>query len=214
MGFWKILGGVAIGVGAVAAAPFTGGGSILGAATLAGSLAGAGTIAAAVGAGVVGAAVGAAMNDDDDIREEGRREGEMKAEAEYFQEIERLRESLKSAMQRVKASGDYYNALVAMMAVAVAAANADGFIHPDEKEEIEMFLTGRATEFLPEDVLSKLHGLYENPVNIREAFQMAKNSKLDTGIFDEIINITVYADGVVHEDEKAFVQAWNELKVA
>lgn len=44
-------GGLVVGVGAVAAAPFTGGGSILAATTLAGSLAGAGTIAAAVGAG-------------------------------------------------------------------------------------------------------------------------------------------------------------------
>ena len=47
MGWGKILGLAALGVGAIAAAPFTGGGSILGAATLAGSLAGAGTIAAA-----------------------------------------------------------------------------------------------------------------------------------------------------------------------
>ena len=46
----KVLAGVAIGVGAVAAAPFTGGGSLLGAATLGASLSGAGTIAAASGA--------------------------------------------------------------------------------------------------------------------------------------------------------------------
>ena len=45
MGLFKVLGGVAIGVGAIAAAPFTGGGSILGAATLVGSLTGAGALA-------------------------------------------------------------------------------------------------------------------------------------------------------------------------
>ena len=63
MSFWKILAGAAIGVGAVAAAPFTGGGSVLGAATLVASLSGAGTAAAAVGAGVVGGAVGASIGD-------------------------------------------------------------------------------------------------------------------------------------------------------
>ena len=42
MGLFKVLLGVGLGVGAVAAAPFTGGGSIFGAASLAGSLAGAG----------------------------------------------------------------------------------------------------------------------------------------------------------------------------
>lgn len=46
----KVLAGVAVGVGAVAAAPFTGGGSLLGGASLIASLSGAGTIAAAVGA--------------------------------------------------------------------------------------------------------------------------------------------------------------------
>ena len=44
MSFWKILGGAVLGVGAIAAAPFTGGGSILGAATLASSLAGVGIV--------------------------------------------------------------------------------------------------------------------------------------------------------------------------
>ena len=38
----RIVLGAALGIGAVAAAPFTGGGSVLGAATLAGSLSGSG----------------------------------------------------------------------------------------------------------------------------------------------------------------------------
>ena len=66
MSFWKIAAGAAVGVGAIAAAPFTGGGSILGAVTLAGSLAGGGTIAAATVAGVAGASAGYAMSDKDE----------------------------------------------------------------------------------------------------------------------------------------------------
>jgi hypothetical protein len=54
----KILGGIAVGVGAIAAAPFTGGGSLLaGAAAL-----GLGTTAAVVGAVVAGAAGGGIVN--------------------------------------------------------------------------------------------------------------------------------------------------------
>ena len=41
MSYLKILGGAAVGVGAIAAAPFTGGGSLFGAATLLTSLTGA-----------------------------------------------------------------------------------------------------------------------------------------------------------------------------
>ena len=70
MGFGKILGLAVLGVGAIAAAPFTGGGSILGAATIAGSLAGAGTIAAAAGAGAVGAGVGYALSRKEEEEEQ------------------------------------------------------------------------------------------------------------------------------------------------
>ena len=57
MSMERVLLGAVIGIGAVAAAPFTGGGSILGAATLAGSLSGVGTGIAAATAGFLGVAV-------------------------------------------------------------------------------------------------------------------------------------------------------------
>ena len=54
----RIVLGAALGIGAVAAAPFTGGGSVLGAATLAGSLSGIGKGLAAVTAGTAAALTG------------------------------------------------------------------------------------------------------------------------------------------------------------
>lgn len=62
-----IILGAALGVGAIAAAPFTGGGSVLGAATLAASLSGFGTGLAAATAGLVGAAVADGMADEEEI---------------------------------------------------------------------------------------------------------------------------------------------------
>ena len=62
----RIVLGAALGIGAVAAAPFTGGGSVLGAATLAGSLSGIGTGLAAVTAGIVGAAIADGLGDEAD----------------------------------------------------------------------------------------------------------------------------------------------------
>lgn len=66
MGVGKILCFSVLGVGAVALAPFTGGGSILGAATLGASLTGAGTIAMAVGAGMTGAVAGVTLSKKED----------------------------------------------------------------------------------------------------------------------------------------------------
>ena len=62
----RIVLGAALGIGAVAAAPFTGGGSVLGAATLASSLSGIGTGLAAVTAGIVGAAIADGLGDEAD----------------------------------------------------------------------------------------------------------------------------------------------------
>ena len=63
----RIILGAALGIGAIAAAPFTGGGSVLGAATLAGSLSGFGTGLAAATAGLVGAAIADGMADEEEI---------------------------------------------------------------------------------------------------------------------------------------------------
>ena len=89
MNYGKILGLAALGVGAVAAAPFTGGGSILGAVTLAGSLAGAGTIAAAAGAGVAGAAAGYAMSRKEE-EEKKSKENEIAKLKEQFEKMKKL----------------------------------------------------------------------------------------------------------------------------
>lgn len=186
----------------------------MGAATLASSLAGAGTIAAAVGAGAVGAAVGASLGDDDDARKEGYRQGKMEAKAETRQELEGLGATLQAALQKLKESSICFNAIYAMEAVAVACAHCDGEICAEEREEIEMFISGISQSAYPATVKARIRELYENPLNIKEAFQLAKNSGVEIKVFDEIINLVMHADGVVHENEKAFIQAWNNLKAA
>lgn len=93
----RIILGAILGVGAVAAAPFTGGGSVLGAATLAGSLSGLGTGLAAATAGVVGAALADGLGDDADFDAyyEGYEEAKTKyATRETLEQEERGREEM------------------------------------------------------------------------------------------------------------------------
>ncbi len=52
MGFWKVFAGAAVGVGAVAAAPFTGGASVAGAVRVLTTMSAAKAVAVGVGAGV------------------------------------------------------------------------------------------------------------------------------------------------------------------
>lgn len=212
--YWKVLGGAAIGVGAVAAAPFTGGGSLLGGATLLGSLAGAGTVAAAVGAGVAGAVVAANLDGDEDAHKAGVEAGRKQAKAEHLVEVTKLKQNLEKAMQSLKLAGKHFNAIIALNAVALATANCKGGISTEDREGIEQFITGITASSIPDSVKVKIESLYQKPLAVKEAFIMAKESGLDMSIFEEIINMVVLSKASVHPQEAAFMQAWNSLKVA
>ena len=80
----RLVLGAMIGIGAVAAAPFTGGGSVLGTTTLAGSLSGIGTGIASVAAGLIGAAIADGMGDESD--NDSYAEGYEDAKDEYASE--------------------------------------------------------------------------------------------------------------------------------
>ena len=212
--YWKVLGGAAIGVGAVAAAPFTGGGSLLGGATLLGSLAGAGTVAAAVGAGVAGAVVAANLDGDEEVHKAGVDAGRKQAKAEHLAEITKLNQNLEKAMQSLKLAGKHFNAIIALNAVAVATANSKGGISEEDREGIEQFITGVAAGAIPDNVKAKIESLYQQPPTVKEAFIIANESGMDMSIFDEIINMVVLSKASVDPQEAAFMQAWNSLKAA
>lgn len=214
MSFWKILGGAVVGVGAIAAAPFTGGGSLLGAATLVGSLSGAGTIAAAVAAGTAGAAIGESMGDETSARNDGYREGQKNAKAEYEVKVQSLELRLQTTLSKLKESSNFFDAVIAMEAVAISAANCDGFICDQERAQIDMFISGLSQSLLPESIKQKILDIYKKPLNIKEAMVLANKSGMDMEVFDDIIALVINADGTVNTNEHAFVQTWSELKAA
>jgi uncharacterized membrane protein YebE (DUF533 family) len=210
----KILAGAAVGVGAIAAAPFTGGGSLLGGASVIASLTGAGTIAAAVGAGTAGAVVGAAMADSEEnekkqIKEEGRAEGL----AENALQIEKLANKLSQALEKLKSHDEHFKAIIAMEAVGVACAACDGDFSDNEREEIGEFVKGMIAQSIPKDVKDKIQDVYDNPPSVKEAFLLAKDSGMSLEVYEELIRFVMEIDGIKPEEE-AFVQAWNQLKAA
>lgn len=121
MGLGKILaytvGGVALGVGAVAAAPFTGGGSLFGAATLAGSLMGAGTIAAAAGTAAVAGGAGAyvARKENEEDEKSNQELEEVKKElVEQKLRADKLEEGIKKALKTFQGDREYFNYIIVL----------------------------------------------------------------------------------------------------
>lgn len=201
MGWGKVLGLAALGVGAVAAAPFTGGGSILAATTAAGSLAGAGALAA--GAGVAGAAAGKVWSDKD---EEEKKAQEEKI-AEYNQKAQKSEAALKEHEKHT-------NLILALSALGCSMANADGEISPEEIVELNEFVGGLSSQGYPIHIVKQIDDMISNPPTFNEA--MKHLEKVDAIEFPELRNFLVMimeSDDVIHKKEEAFLKAF-DIKVA
>lgn len=201
MGLGKILGLAALGVGAVAAAPFTGGGSILGAATLAGSLAGAGAVA--TGAGVAGAVAGAVLSSYEDDEKKAQ---ETKI-AEYNQKI-------KKAENVIKEHEEHTNLILALSAIGCAMANADGEISPEEIVELNEFVGGMSSQGYPTHIVKQIENMIFNPPTFNEAMEHLE--KVNAIKYPEVRNFIVMvmeSDGNIHKKEEAFLKAF-DIKIA
>ncbi len=207
MSFWKTMAGIGTGIACVAALPVAG---PIGAVT---------AVGAAVGGGI-GGLVGYAASEmeEDEIKEainDAGSQGYQKGKAENQQEIARLLKALKKAEEELSTTDGYFNLLIAMTAVGMACANCDGEIAPEEEKQMLEFVSGVGNEKLPQKVKSKIQDFVNNPPNVRTAFKLAQKVGLNSyELFDEIIEITIYADNRVHEKEIAFREAWNDLKNA
>lgn len=206
MGFGKILGLAALGVAAVAAAPFTGGGSLFGAATLAGSLAGAGAIAAAGTAGAVGAGVGYALSRKEEEEEQVKNEkiAELRKKAEKFEE------EFKRAISQFQGDKEYFNFIVASTALGMAIANSDGEISNDELIEINEFVGGIASSNYPQHIVTTITQLKDNPPSFNEAMKYLE--KVNISNYESIrslIELVIEADGIIHDKEIAFLEAFD-----
>ena len=209
MGLGKILaytvGGVALGVGAVAAAPFTGGGSLFGAATLAGSLMGAGTIAAAAGTAAVAGGAGAYM-----ARKENEEDEKLNQElAEQKIRADKLEEGIKKALNTFQGDREYFNYIIGLTAIGLAMANVDGEIAPEEARELEEFIGGIANSNYPPYVKQAIDDLYENVPNLMTAMKyISKINPKNYETIRDLIKLVMMADNIRHEREVAFIQAF------
>ena len=212
MGYWKMLAGAAIGVGAIAAAPFTGGGSVLGAATLLGSLSGAGALAA--GAGVAGAAAGAALAKKEEKKyDNARKEGYQQAAAEHALKMGELQLKLAEMMADIAKREQF---IVTAFALGICCAYADGSVCNTELDELDYLVAGiGSSEILSETTKKRIIDMQMSPPNLNTVWAMIKKYGFDTerhlNIFSTIVELVVHADAIETPEEKEFIERWNSL---
>ena len=203
MGFWKVLGGVAAGVGAVVALPVAG---PIGAVTAFG---------AAVGAAAGGLAGAAASTIDEENRKDARESGERSATAKYQKKERKLVSALKDAVEKFHDDKSYFQLLIALFAVGMATANADGDISDEEMADLEEFVAGIGHSNLPPHVKGAITRLKNRPPNFRTAMgHVSKLQNVDLNLFEQVIKVISASDGKVSEQESALLHAFRQEAAA
>ena len=173
-----------------------------------------GLVAAGVATGV---AIAVAKQKMGDSEEKAEKRGEQRATAKCYEEVREYKEKARKIHDYVitlKEWDQFGESLIAMSAVGFACANCDGEIHPQEIEEIDEFVAGVNHSKLPSRVKERIGKLRREPPNLNTAFELAKKAEVEPWILDLVIDVVMHADGIVHANEKAFMNAWHKMKSA
>lgn len=133
--------------------------------------------------------------------------------AEVLLKVRDLTDKLQETQQQLAESNVYFDKLKGIFAVGVAIAAADGEISEQERTDINEFVVGIANAQLPARVIGALHALLAAPPTFEEAYELAtKCGEESMALFDNVIEVAIHADGVVHPAELAFQERWKAIR--
>lgn len=209
--------GVAVGVGAIAAAPFTGGGSVVGGATLIASLSGAGTVAAAVGAGTVGAGIGAAISNEQTkkLKINAYNDGIVRGKAESLIIIEKLKNEMRRAFEAYSTQVLRDDFIASLAAIGFSIAACDGPVTDEEKACVEEFILGASKSYLPHGVRDFIEKVAQEPPDFDGAMIYALNFGTELWPhIDCLLEIISESDGEINGFEQDYFTKWENYKIA
>jgi uncharacterized tellurite resistance protein B-like protein len=123
-----------------------------------------------------------------------------------------LATAFEATARDLKTNQDYYDLVVAMAAVGLACATADGDIHAKEAKHIDEFIDAVDHSKLPEETKEQLAAMRQNPPTLETAAQLVQDLGVShLRLFDEIITMVTHADEFVHKDEINFAKKWRDL---
>jgi uncharacterized membrane protein YebE (DUF533 family) len=124
------------------------------------------------------------------------------------------KERAKTAILEGKLSqyNDHQSLTLALFAVGMSAANADGVICESENEAIDIFVGGLPKSKLPKSIQDTMIAYRIDPPNLNTAIAIVEKlfPNPDWEMFKEFLNIVFNADGAVSHSEKAFLKAFSK----
>ena len=150
-----------------------------------------------------------------EIKEELQKEVEIVEEVEEVEvlsEIDALKKELSEAFDNLSSMDEYWEAMVAIEAVATSCASSDKDFSDAERETIKTFMQKiNPNKEIPSAVQEKIDEVYANPLPLVQAFSLAQESKVEMSVFEDIIDLVMHTDGVKFE-EKVVLNAWHDFK--
>ena len=184
MSYWKIIGGAAAGVGAIACLPVFG---AVGAIT---------AVGAAVGAAVGGLGGAAVASSDEEEKATAYEKGEQTATAKYEREVTKLRDALRTAKNQLNGDKTYFQLLLALFAVGMATLKYTGNTSAEKIHDLEEFVGGISHAGLPKHIKQELEKLKINPPSFNTAMEHVKKlDNPDMSLFESVISLMSESDG-------------------
>jgi len=140
---------------------------------------------------------------------------EIKEEPEVvLSEIDVLKKELSTAFDQLSSMDEYWDAIVAIEAVATSMASSDKDFSNSERKEIKQFIQKlNPNKEMPSSVKKKIDEIYANPLPLNKAFLLAKETKIEMSVYEDIIETVMHTDGVKFE-EKVVLNAWHDFKMS
>jgi len=127
-------------------------------------------------------------------------------------EIDALKQELSTAFDKLSSMDEYWDAIVAIEAVATSMASSDKDFSDAERKEIKQFIQKlNPNKEMPSSVKEKIDEIYANPLPLNQAFLLAKDTKIEMSVYEDIIETVMHTDGVKFE-EKVVLNAWHDFK--
>lgn len=135
-------------------------------------------------------------------------------EVEILSEIDALKKELSGTFDNLSSMDEYWEAIVAIEAVATSCASSDKDFSDAERKEIKTFVQKiNPNKDIPSSIKEKIDEVYANPLPLNKAFLLAKDTKVEMSVFEDIIDVVMHTDGVKFE-EKVVLNAWHDFKQA
>lgn len=137
---------------------------------------------------------------------------EPQEEVEVLSEIDTLKKELSTAFDNLTSMDEYWEAIIAIEAVATSCASSDKDFSDNEREKIKIFIQKiNPNKEVPSSIKEKIDEIYANPLPLNRAFLLAKDTKVEMSVFEDIIDVVMHTDGVKFE-EKVVLHAWHDFK--